>query len=213
MFGGRIFQQTLGIPMGTNCDPLLADLFLYSYEVDFIQELLKKNEKKLVRFFTFKSRYIDDVLSLNTLGDFVDRIYPIVLEIKDTIDTARCVSYIDLYLQIDSECRLRMTLYDKRGDFNFPIVNVSAICSNIPAAPAYGIYISKFFRHFLACGTYLDFLDIRLLITKKLLNQVFLVVRLKSSVRKFSGITRYAHYRKIGKPNNSKGLKRIAKLG
>ena len=31
-FGGRIFQQTIGIPMGTNCVPLLADLFLYSYE-------------------------------------------------------------------------------------------------------------------------------------------------------------------------------------
>jgi len=35
MFGGRVFQQTFGIPMGTNCAPLLADLFLYSYEADF----------------------------------------------------------------------------------------------------------------------------------------------------------------------------------
>ena len=49
MFGGRVFQQTVGIPMGTNCAPLLADLFLYSYEADFIQGLLKKNEKKLAR--------------------------------------------------------------------------------------------------------------------------------------------------------------------
>jgi hypothetical protein len=46
-FGGRVFQQTVGIPMGTNCAPLLADLLLYSYEADFIQRLLKKNEKKL----------------------------------------------------------------------------------------------------------------------------------------------------------------------
>jgi hypothetical protein len=37
MFGGRLFEQTVGIPMGTNCAPLLADLFLYSYEADFIQ--------------------------------------------------------------------------------------------------------------------------------------------------------------------------------
>jgi hypothetical protein len=43
MFGGRVFQQTVGIPMGTNCAPLLANLFLYSYEADFIQVLLKKN--------------------------------------------------------------------------------------------------------------------------------------------------------------------------
>jgi hypothetical protein len=37
MFGGRVFQQTVGIPMDTNCALLLADLFLYSYEADFIQ--------------------------------------------------------------------------------------------------------------------------------------------------------------------------------
>ena len=53
MFGGRVFQQTVGIPMGTNCAPLLADFFLYSYEADFIQGLLKKNEKKLARSFNF----------------------------------------------------------------------------------------------------------------------------------------------------------------
>jgi hypothetical protein len=51
--------------MGTNCAPLLADLFLYSCEADFIQGLLKKNEKKLARSFYFTFRYVDDVLSLN----------------------------------------------------------------------------------------------------------------------------------------------------
>ena len=40
-FGGRIFQQTIGIAMGTNCVPLLADLFLYSCEAEFIQGLMK----------------------------------------------------------------------------------------------------------------------------------------------------------------------------
>ena len=72
--------------MGINCSPLLADLFLYSYEADFIQGLLKKNEKKLARSFDFTVRYIDDVLLLSNsrFGDFVDRIYPIELELKDT---------------------------------------------------------------------------------------------------------------------------------
>jgi hypothetical protein len=65
MFGGRVFQQTVGIPMDTNCAPVLIDLFLYSYEADCIQGLLKKNEKKLARTFIFTFRYIDDVLSLN----------------------------------------------------------------------------------------------------------------------------------------------------
>ena len=47
IFGGRVFQQTVGISMCTNCALRLADLFLYLYETDFIQGLLKKNEKKL----------------------------------------------------------------------------------------------------------------------------------------------------------------------
>jgi hypothetical protein len=48
----------------------------------------QENEKKLARFFNFTFRYIDDVLSLNnaSFGDFVDRIYPIELEIKDTTE-------------------------------------------------------------------------------------------------------------------------------
>jgi hypothetical protein len=60
--------------------------------------------------FTF--RYIDDVLSLNNsrFGDFVDRIYPIELEIKDTTDTDRFASYLDLHLEIDSEGLLRTKL-------------------------------------------------------------------------------------------------------
>ena len=85
--------------------PLLADLFLYSYEADFIQELFKENEMKLAQSFNLTFRYIDDVLSLNNfrLGDFVDIIYPIKLEIKDTTDTDRFASYLDLHLEIGSE--------------------------------------------------------------------------------------------------------------
>jgi hypothetical protein len=125
--------------MGINCAPLLDDLFLYSYEADFIQELLKKNKKKRTRSFNLTFRYIDDILSLNNsrFGDFADPIYTIELEIKDTTDTDRSASYLDLHLAIDSEGRLRTKLYDKRDNFNFPIVNLPFICSNIPAAPPY----------------------------------------------------------------------------
>jgi hypothetical protein len=69
MFGGHVFQQTVGIHMGTNCVHLLADLFLYSYEADFIQGILKKNGKKLARSLNFTFRYIDDILSLEHVED------------------------------------------------------------------------------------------------------------------------------------------------
>ena len=147
MIGGRVFQQTVGIPMSTNCAPLIANLFLYAYEADFIQRLFKKNEKKLARSLNFTFRYIDDIRSLNNFwfGDFVDCIYRIDLEIKDTTDTDRSASYLDLHLEIDSEGRLRTKLYDKRDDFNFPIVNFPFICMPLDTAFAHKYGISKLF--------------------------------------------------------------------
>ena len=49
----------------TNCAPLPTDLFLHSYEADFLQELLKNKDRKLAQTFNSSFRYIDDVLSLN----------------------------------------------------------------------------------------------------------------------------------------------------
>jgi hypothetical protein len=189
MFGGRNFQRTVGIPMDINCVPVLAELLLYSYGADFIQGFLKKNEKKLDWSINFTFGYIDDVLSLNTsrFGDFVYRIYPNDIEIKDSTDTDRSVSYLDLHLEIDSEWRLRTKLYDKRDDFNFPIVNFPFICSIIPAAPASGVYISQLIQHSRTCDSFQDCLDRGLLLTRKLLNQGFLLVKLKSSLRTFYG--------------------------
>ena len=66
-------------------------------------------------------------------------------------------------------------------------MNIPFICSNIPAAPAYGVYITKLIRYSRACGSYKDFLDRGLLLTWKLLNKGFLLVNLKSSLRKFYG--------------------------
>jgi hypothetical protein len=149
VFGGRVFQQAVGLPMSTNCAPLLADLFLYSYEEDFIQECVNTAERKLARSFNFTFRYIDDVLSLDNsrFNDFVDHIYPIEFEIKYTTDTDKYVSYLVLHIEIDNEGWLRTKLYDKRDDFNFPFVifvNFPFICSNIPAASPYGVYISGY---------------------------------------------------------------------
>ena len=106
----------------------------FKYEANFIQGILN---------FTF--RYIEDFLSLNNskLGDFVDRIFPIEIEVKNTTDTDRSASYIDLHLDVDSKGRLRTNFYDKRDYFNFPIVNFTFICSNISAAAVYGVYISQ----------------------------------------------------------------------
>jgi hypothetical protein len=97
------------------------------------------------------------------------------------------IRFSKLILEIDSEWQLRTKLYDKRDYFNFPIENFPFICSNISAARAYGVYISQLIRYSRGYGSYQDFLDKGLLLTRKLLNQGFLLVKLKSLLRKLYG--------------------------
>ena len=110
-------------------------------------------------------------LNNSKFGDFVDQIYPIELEIKDTTDTVRSTLYLDLHLEFDSECWFRIKLRQKRW-FQFPIANFPFICTNIlHVTPPYGVYISQLIRYSRGCGSYQDFLDRGLLLTRKLLNQ------------------------------------------
>jgi len=101
--------------MGTNCAPLLADLFLHLYEAEFVQELLRKKEKKLAQSFNFTFHYIDDVLSLNNkqFSKFLHPKYPAELIVKDTTDSPNPASYLDLYLEHDIGGTLTTQLYDK----------------------------------------------------------------------------------------------------
>ena len=50
-FDGMVYQQIVGIPMGTNCAPVIADLFLYCYERDFMSDLHKSKRHDLIDMF------------------------------------------------------------------------------------------------------------------------------------------------------------------
>ena len=56
-FDGMVYQQIVGIPMGTNCAPLLADLFLYCYERDFTFDLQKSKRHDLIDMFNILTIY------------------------------------------------------------------------------------------------------------------------------------------------------------
>ena len=113
-FAGILFQQVVGIPMGTNCAPLLADLFLYSYESEFLQKLVKDKKIHEARTFNFTYRYIDDVLSINNsrFAEFLPLIYPPELEVKETTDTASSESSLDVYLEFDDSGQISTKIYD-----------------------------------------------------------------------------------------------------
>ena len=101
--------------MDTNCAPLLTDLFLHAYEADFLQGFLKNEYRKLAQTFNSNFRYIDDVLSLNNFrfADYMHRIYLNELQAKDTTDTQKSYSSLDLHvcIEIDNGWRLKPRLF------------------------------------------------------------------------------------------------------
>ena len=155
-FAGKVFQQIVGIPMGTNCVPLLADIFLYLYEAEFIQSLLSTGRKQLASRFNFLYRYIDDVLSINNpeFENYLGQMYPVELEIKDMTESNTSASYLDLLLSIGRDGQLHTSIYDKRDDFNFNITHFPFLSSNIPTSSAYGVFISQLLWYARACSSY-----------------------------------------------------------
>jgi hypothetical protein len=163
-------------------------LFRNCYEIIYKK---KKQPKKLAVSFNHTFRYLDDVLSINNhnFHNYVHLIHSLELEIKDTTESDKSASYLDILLNIDYNGRLSTTLYDKRDDLDFTIVKFPFLCSNIPLSPAYGVYISRLIRYARACFGYEDFSKRGKLLTEKLMLQGFNESRLKSSFCKF-----YGHY-------------------
>ena len=83
-FGGCLFRQVIGIPMGTNCAPLLADFFLYSYENEFLDNMIRSGHRRLARSFNLCYRYIDDLIVFNNKKflDYLKEIYPSQLTVE-----------------------------------------------------------------------------------------------------------------------------------
>ena len=90
-FGTKLYRQIVGIPMGTNCAPLIADLFLFCYERDFMTSLYDVKQAEILEAFKSTSRYLDDLLNIDNpyFEGMVNRIYPPELQLNkaNTSDT------------------------------------------------------------------------------------------------------------------------------
>ena len=105
IFRSKLYQQIVGIPMGTYCAPLVADLFLVYYERDFILSLSDDNQSEVIEAFNSTSRYLDDLLNIdNTFFDsMVNHIYPSELQlnkVKSQILWPHFWIYIYLYRMV-----------------------------------------------------------------------------------------------------------------
>ena len=172
--------------MGTNSAPLLADLFLHTFEYDFMVKTMKQDITKAIQFSnTF--RYIDDLFSANNVdfGNYISAIYPSELELKDTSTSSTEVCYLDTNIKTGENTPFRISIYDKREDFAFRIVNFPHMDSNIPANPAYGVYISQLVRYARICTSKVDFINRLRGLSLRLRQQGFETNLLQKSFNKF----------------------------
>ena len=171
---------------GALCLLTFQPIYFYTHESEFLPKLVKEKKIHEARAFNFTYRYIDDVLSINNsrFAQFLPLIYPPELEVKETTDTASSASFLDLYLEFDDSGQLSTKIYDKQDDFNFKIINFPNMCSNIPASPAYGVYISQLIRYARASSNYSDFHKRHLYLRNKLLDKGYKKICLIRSLKK-----------------------------
>ena len=139
-FGSKLYRQIVGIPMGTNCAPLVADLFLFGYERDFMLSLSEDNQSDGVEAFNSTSWYLDDLLNIgnNFFDSMVSRIYPSELQLNKANVSDTEASFLDLHFSI-SDGFVKTKIYDKRDDYDFDMVNFSFLDGDVLRSTAFAV--------------------------------------------------------------------------
>ena len=120
-----VYQQKVGIPMGTNCAQLIADLFLFCYEKNFISNHHKSKQYDFIDMFSDTSRYLDDIFTIDNpeFEKHIPDIYPTEFQLNKVNTSDKETSFLDLNIKVISS-DVHTSVYDKRDDFGFPIVNL-----------------------------------------------------------------------------------------
>ena len=102
IFGSKLYRQIVDIPMGTNCAPLVADLFLFCYERDFMLSLSDNNQTDFIEAFNSTSRYLDDLLNIDYpyFEQMIGQIYPTELQLNKANSSDTEAPFLDLNLSI-----------------------------------------------------------------------------------------------------------------
>ena len=185
-FGTKLYRQVVGIPMGTNCAPLVADLFLFCYERDFMMSLSDDKQADVIDAFNTTSRYLDDIININNVyfDNMVSQIYPSELQLYKANASDTEAAFLDLHLSISNDI-VSTKIYDKRDDFDFEIVNFPFLDGDVPRSTSYGVYISQLIRFARASSYVADFNTRNKLLTQKLLKQGYRYHKLRKTFSKF----------------------------
>ena len=172
-FGGCLFRQVI----------------LYSYESEFLDNMIRGGHSRLARSFNLYYRYIDDLIVFNNKKflDYLKEIYPSRLTVDKANKSDHLADCLDLTFIIDSGGKLSTRLYDKRDDLDFHIVKFPFLSSNMPSGPLCGVYISQLIRYARCCSHYDEFRYCHKCLVDRLLSQGYVALWLEKSFKKFYG--------------------------
>ena len=185
-FGTKLYRQIVGIPMGPNCALIVADLFLFCYEKDFMMFLVSDvKQAEIIEAFKSTSRYLDDLLNIDYpyFEGMVNRIYPPELQLNKANTSDTEASFLDLHLSI-SNGFVSSKIYDKRDDFYFDIVNFPFLDGDVPVLPLTGFTFLNLFG-LLVSSHVADFNARYKSLTAKLLQQGYRYQKLRKTFSKF----------------------------
>ena len=167
--------------MGTNCAPLVADLFLFCYERDFMKSLSDDKQADVIDAFNTTSR-----LNINNVyfDNMVSQIYPSELQLNKANTSDTEAAFLDLHLSISDDI-VSTKIYDKRDDFDIEIVNFLFLDGDVPRSTSYGVYMSQLIRFARASSNVADFNTRNKLLTQKLLKQGYRYHKLSKTFSKF----------------------------
>ena len=182
-FGSKLYRQNVGIPMGTNFAPLVADLFLFCYDGE---SLTKEKRYDLIDAFNSISKYLDDLLSIDNIHfeHMVHSRYPAEIQLNKANTSDTEAAFLDLNLSIHNDI-VSTKIYDKPDDFNFEIVNFPFLDGDVPHRPSYGVYISQLNRFARASSHVTAFNNRNNFLIAKLLKQGYRYHKLRKAFSKF----------------------------
>ena len=186
-FGTKLYRQIVGIPMGTNCAPFVAHLFLFCYERNFMKDLSIDNQADVIKAFNSTSRYLDDLLNIDNsyFEGMVNQINPSELQLNKANTSDTEAPFLDSHLSI-SNGFVSSKINDKRDDFDFDIiVNFPFLDGDVPRRPSYGVYISQLIRFARVCSHVDHFNTRNKCLTAKLLKQSYRYHKLRKAFSKF----------------------------
>ena len=159
-FGGLVFQQVRGIPMGGNCSPLLADLFLLHCEFIFMTNLMKNQKYGLARLLSNTSRYIDDLCIINykKFDSLIPQIYPPSLEASRSGSNNKQVEYLDININI-TDCGTITSVFHKVDHFNFPVTLLTFPQNCMPYRTGARVFAGQVLRYGRICTLEKDFIQ------------------------------------------------------